>query len=322
MVMELLLLIAIIAVAASALYVAATVKSRIVQNIDLLINNAAESTRREINAPKGGLGQQIQAITEELPQDRELLLKHIQATSGGLTQQIQAITGELRQDSELVRHLDEQIDTRQSQLTRDLQELGHRVAQLQESVDRQSTRVAAIYRHTKRQEMQTESSSEIDSLILAMLEAEFHVESQGWGKPPRLYALTEKTSSIDGHHELRAEMRGAGPEALIPVEQEPLPDGNLIEVLAGTHWPEDVVGCVLVTELTDLPPQDGEGAYADPPGAEQWASTHPDGRPARLAVGVRRNGEHTCGLRIKGEDDVQIRAELAQDLVTALLRTF
>jgi uncharacterized protein YoxC len=312
MAMEILLVITLIAVAASVLYVAATLKLRIEKNATPLVDNAAETIRREITSSGGELGKQLQAITKELPQDREQLLKHINTTSAGLTQQLQAITGQAGQNRELLKHLEEQISTRQNQYAEDLHGLDHRVAQLHESVDRQSSQVTAMFSYTKRQEKKAESSSEIDPLVLAMLEAESLMESQGWGKPPRLYALTEKNTEI----------RDGGPPALIPAEQEPIPDDNLIAALAGTRWPEDVVGCVLVTELTDLPPWDREGAFADPLAAGQWASTHPDGRPARLAVGVSRNGEHACGLRIKGEDDIQIRTELAEGLVTVLLGTF
>ena len=172
-----------------------------------------------------------------------------------------------------------------------------------------------------RQELRSESSSQVESLVLAMLEAESHVDSKGWGEPPRLYALTKQTSSIDTSHELATEMRDARPAALIPVEREPLPHGNLIEVLASIHWQEDVVGCVLVAERAASPLRGEEGAFVDPT-AGQWACMDPDGRPARLAVGVCRNLEYTCGLRIKGDEGVQIRTELAEDLVTALLATF
>ena len=82
-----------------------------------------------------------------------------------------------------------------------------------------------------------------------------------------------------------------------------------------------MVGCVLVTELADLPART-DGAPVDHVAASQWASARPDGGPARLAVSVGRNGEHVCGFRVKGEHDVQTRADLADDIVTALRGTF
>lgn len=167
-----------------------------------------------------------------------------------------------------------------------------------------------------------EGSQEMDPLVFAMLEAESHMARKGWGLPPQLYALAGKASLIAADQELAAEVRAARADALVPVEQEPLPAGEPMEVLASIHWPEEVVGCVLVTELIVLPPRAEEQAPDDPVAAEQWASTHPDGRQARLAVGVSRNGEYTCGLRIKGEDSVQVGTDIADDIVTALLGTF
>jgi hypothetical protein len=167
-----------------------------------------------------------------------------------------------------------------------------------------------------------EGSYEMDPLTFAVLEAESHMARKGWGLPPQLYALATKASLAAVDQELVAEVQDARPGVLIPVEQEPLPEGDPIEVLASIHWPHEVVGCVLVSELIVLPTGAEEHAPSDPGAAEQWASSHPDGRQARLAVGVSRNGEYICGLRIKGENEVQVGAELADDIVTALLGTF
>jgi gas vesicle protein len=336
--MEILLIIAILAVGASGLYVAATFNTRAKRNFDPL-NDAAKDIAAKIEAARGQLGQQVQGIGGELQRNTELvryleaasrelgqqvqgiagelrrnteLVRHLEAASGELRWQVQAITEELRQDRERVKHSDEQIEARQNQHGRDLALLDHRVAELRESLAQQNIRISRIYRYVMRQETQAGSSAENNSLLLAMLETESYVDDKGWDGRPHLYALTEKTS----------EMSDSRPAALIPVEHERLPDGDLIEVLAGIHWPADVVGCVLVTELAALPPRSEEDAPVDALAGGQWTSTHPDGRSARLAVGVRRSGEHTCGLRIKGEDEVQVRPELAPDLVTALLGTF
>jgi hypothetical protein len=154
--------------------------------------------------------------------------------------------------------------------------------------------------------------------MLAMLEAESHADGKGWGIPPRLYALTQSPAPGSADRKHPAGMA----DALIPVTRE-LPDGDPVEALAGIHWPEDVAGCVLVAELTDLAAGGEQRAPIDPMAAGQWTSTCPDGRPARLAVGVRRNGEHVCGFRAKGDNDVQVRTDMAVDrIVTALLGTF
>lgn len=328
--MEILILIAIIAVGASALYVAATFNIRIEQKIKPLRVDVKTDIREQNEKTREELEQQIQAITDQLREvtNRELgqqiqALANVRAAaSEELRQQIQAITDEVRRDRELARHLDERIGTWHGQLSRDLLQLDRRAARLSESVIQQSIKITEIHRHVKSQETQAGSSPKMDSLLLAMLEVESYMDHKGWGKPPHLYALTEKASPIAEDYELSAEIRDARPDALIPVEQEPLLDGDLIEVLANVHWPEDVVGCVLVTELTALPPRGEKDPPIDPGAAGLWASTRPDGRPARLAVGVRRNGAYTCGFRIKGEEDVQVGTERVDDLVAALLSTF
>jgi hypothetical protein len=251
--MEILLLITVIAVAASALFVAFTFNSRSAQNVAPFADRFAG----QIEITRGELKEEIKEIAGQL--------KRIEEAGKGLGQQVEAVTAEVQ--------------------------------------------LAKMHSSAGRREKQAESPPDIDSLVLAMLEAESLAEVQGWGKPPQLYALT-------------TEPQNGRSAALIAVAREPLPDGSLIEGLASIHWPEDVAGCVLVTELSELPFRGAETAFADPGAAEQWTSTHPDGRPARLAVGVRRDGEYTYGLRIKGEDDVQVRADLAEDLVTALRGTF
>lgn len=319
--MDILLLITLITVASSALFVAFTLNRRTEQKFtpiaDRAAMNAAKDAGDKIEAVRTELKQQIKEIAGQLQNsidgqqhNNKELVKQVEAASQGLREQVQAITFEVRQDAGVVKHLGEQIGTQQNQLSQDLRQLDRRLAQLSESLARQSAPVAEFHCSIGRREKQTtEASPDVDSLTRAMLEAESHAETRGWGKPPQLYALTAETQ--DG--------RSA---ALTPVEREPLPDGNLIEGLASIHWPEDVAGCVLVTELSALPLRGEETAFVDPVASGQWASMHPDGRPARLAVGVRRNGEHTYGLRIKGEDDVQVRADLAEDLVSALQRTF
>lgn len=341
--MEILLLVAIMVVAASCLFVAATFNKRTKQNTTPLIDDAVKDIVERIDRPTENLRQQLQPITNELRKDRERTTRDRSEIQGRLDladsqississqflaaretferlgQQIDTRHGDLSTDLRQLDHrvaqlretferLGQQIDARQGDLSRDLRQLDHRVTQLHESVAQQSARVIAIHRYPQSQETQNGSPPETDSLVVAMLEAEAHTDRQGWGGPPHLYALTE--------------IRDARSDAMTLVEQEQLPDGDLVEALAAIHWPDDVVGCVLVAELTALPPRSEEDAPIIPVADDQWASTHPDGRPARLAVGVHKNGAHTCGLHIKGEDNVQVGTERADDLVTALLGTF
>jgi hypothetical protein len=362
--MDILLLIAIIAVVASGLFVAAaTFNARARENFTPLINDAVRPISESIEAASerhkqqvqlatdevarnteqvqaletaaGELRRQVQAIRGEVQRNAELV-GLLQAASGEFQRQVQAIAGELREDRELAGHRLEAVhgDIKQrfqavtaevrrhpdpaERLGQDLARLDHQVARLGEALAEQGARIAGVYRYVIRREMPAGSSAASDLLLLAMLEAESYVDGKGWGGRPRLYALTAQAPAAAAGDEPASGMSDARPGALVPVEQDRLPDGDLTAALAGVRWPADVVGCVLVTELAALPP----GRTGDAPAAAEWTSTHPDERPARLTVGVSRSGEHVCGLRVKGEDEMQVRNELAGNLVTALLGTF
>ena len=347
--MEILLLIAIVAVGASGLYVAATFNTRTRQNFTPLMNNTERNLGKEITAARGVLEQEMQAITgevrrnsdqtrrleaasgelrqqaqaqaDELRNGRELL-NRLEAATGELRQQMQVITDELRRNSELVKHFGEQTGGRQNQLGEDLMKLGHQVGAFGDALADQGNRISGMYRHVISQELSAGSSTEDNSLLLAMLEAESYVDDKGWGGRPHLFALTEKASRGAAGGQSATGISGARPAALVLVDRGRLPEGNLVTVLADIRWPEDVVGCVLVTELAALPRGSEEEAPIDPDAAGQWTSTHPDGRTARLAVGIRASGEHKSGLRIKGEDEMHIRTDVAPDVVAALQHTF
>jgi hypothetical protein len=148
------------------------------------------------------------------------------------------------------------------------------------------------------------------------------VARTGWGQPPRLFSLARKASFTDADPQLEAKLEDAGPDALIPRLQPDLPAKDPFEAIARIHWPDEVVGCVLVTEFVALPPEAEKDAPEDPAAVEQWARQNSRGKTARLAVGVTRSGGYICGLRLEGADDVQIGRDLADDLVAALLGTF
>jgi len=318
--MEILILIAVIVTGASGLYMAYTFKNHIEKDVAPLMQRIAEDARKQIEAAGKDLTQQIQAsagpleavASKDLVTNGELR-QQVWTMTDGLQREIRTITDELQRDREQADRRAESLSTRQDQIGKDLLQADHRIGQLSESLARQGTQLTAIYGYALSQGKQAGISQNTDQLMLAALEAESHVDGMGWGIPPHLYALTERTPPGSADH--------GSPGALVPVTYE-LPDGDLAEALAGIHWPEDVTGCVLVTELTDLPARGEEDLPVDPAAAGQWASAHPDGRPARLTVGVRKNGEHVCGFRVKGEHDVQVRTDIAGEIVAALFRTF
>jgi hypothetical protein len=318
--MEILLLIAVVAVGAAGLYVAYNFNRITRQNFSLAMTDAADSIYKEISASSEHLHHKTQEITEgidrlqaaqhkiseqiaanaEQLRDYKSLLDELRTASGDLQQQTRVAVTEARQKSERVERLSEQSGARYEQISDELEKLRRRAAELSESLTDQSGRISKIYRQIIPQQAPAGSSSEENSLCLAMLEAESYVDDQGWDGRLHLYALTD---------------------GLVLTERESLPDGDLVTALASVHWPRDVVGCVMITELASLSARGLDGSFSDP-AADGWTSPHPDGRVARLAIAVLRSGEHAGGLRIKGADTVQVRTDLAGELTAALLRTF
>jgi hypothetical protein len=340
--MDIFILIAIIVAGASGLYVALKFDTRTQKSITKYVHPLIESTAKSIsekidasseagkkddaalrNLIQGIPCQQQEAIDNGLGRQAEKIITELrEATGSELRQQVQKLVAELRQERELVQHLVDALGAHQDQLRKDLAQMDNRVAQLGDSLAWQGAQLTDICRHTSSQGNLAGISPEAIPLALAMLEAESHADRLGWGTSPQLYALTATISLVTADHRPLAEMRYARPDRLILAAHQSLPRDGLIEALADIRWPGDVVGCVLIAEFTDLPARGEEAAPLDPDAGAQWANPHPDGRPARLAAGVRRSGEHLCAFRSKGDNDFQIRNEMAGDIVTALLGTF
>src|SRR5436190_18112461 len=116
----------------------------------------------------------------------------------------------------------------------------------------------------------------MDSLASAVIDVERYAATKGWGRSPQLYALTRKRAIRFPGPETAAILRDKPDDALIPMEQDPLPPGEPEEVLASIQWPEQVEGCVLVTELLILPPGTEKEAPSEATAAETWAASRPD----------------------------------------------
>lgn len=166
------------------------------------------------------------------------------------------------------------------------------------------------------------TSPDITELTAVVLEVERHVADQGWEQASQVYALADTGELLAREPSLASHIGGAPPGSLTPVEQEPLPRGRLDEVLAGIGWPPEVLGCVLVTELVVLPPSAEQEAPYDDREIEIWAASHPERQDVRLAVGVTRDGLHASCLRVRGEDELVVDPDLADNLVDGLLATF
>lgn len=286
--MEIVLLVAILAVAGSALYVAFTFKNHVTRNLELVKRADLDAHIRKAVSDSSG-----------------------QATVAGEAMQ--------RQLQAAAKDQADQVSALRAELSGKLEKLDRHVGKLGTSLAWQRELIAGIGNHVAGQEV---DPREVDALESALLEAETYVAREGWGQPPRLFSLVRKSSLVDADRKLAVRLDDVEPDALVPVLQDDLPAGDPFDVLAAISWPEDVPGCVLVTEIVELPPGDGEDAPGDPAAAAQLEGVRPDGKAARLAVGVTRTGGHLCGLRLEGDDDVEVGADLADDLVTALLATF
>jgi hypothetical protein len=170
----------------------------------------------------------------------------------------------------------------------------------------------------------------------------------GWDQPPQLFALVATAELLARQPELGDQVDATC--ALTPVAQEPLPEADLAELLAGIVWPATVSGCAVVQEIVVLPPEaeaelgidgmdvmdgldnagggDGEPAgypELDVTRMRRIAAEHPHRREARLVAGVLRDGTAACVLRLRGDsdrpDEIVEHPELAPNLITALRDT-
>src|SRR5215831_997344 len=91
--------------------------------------------------------------------------------------------------------------------------------------------------------------AQMNPLEFAVLEAESISACGGWGQPPHLYALARKEDVVAACQELDSKIPDEPAGSLIPIEQRPLPKDEPNEVLTNIYWPDQVAGCVLVTEL-------------------------------------------------------------------------
>lgn len=174
-------------------------------------------------------------------------------------------------------------------------------------------------------------------LTQAVIEVERHAAGSGWDQPPRLFALVDTAELLAREPQLAATLGSndqAGPlssgapgsiPTLTPIEQEDLGDEPLDELLARIVWPEEVIGCAVVVERLMLPPS-AEGEVADLDGAEaaERVAEHPDREEVRIAVGVLRDGDRECAIRLRSHDDdrsVMSGSELVPLLADALAAT-
>lgn len=171
----------------------------------------------------------------------------------------------------------------------------------------------------------------------ALAQCAGYAAAHGWGTPSTLFALVPTAVLAQQAPDL---VDPDDDSALSPVVQES--GGRDLESLLTTvSWPDAVVGCAVVTEITVLPPdaestldEAFEPLLADPDAADaaarDAAHAHPERREARLIAGVLRSGQRVALLSLRardGEDpsvehDLRTHPTLAPNVLDALASTF
>lgn len=165
------------------------------------------------------------------------------------------------------------------------------------------------------------------ALVRAAAEVEAFVAAAGWDQRPSLFALvdTGQLARDEPDTAARLGITELDEPALTPIEQEPLPEGELDTTLGQIAWPEAVTGCALSQEIVILPPS-ADAELGDDAESVAAAATHPERREARLVAAVLRDGSTAAVLRLRAatpgaEDDLLTGADLAPNLTAALLAT-
>ena len=129
--MEIVLIVAIVAVAATGLYVAVTFNKRARQTTAPLIDAAVSDISAKLTVTADDLRRQLRAIGDDLHQDREqrrLDGRKIQGRLDHADSQISSMANRFLAELDAIKRRGEQIGTRQDQFSGDLQQLAARLA--------------------------------------------------------------------------------------------------------------------------------------------------------------------------------------------------
>jgi hypothetical protein len=163
----------------------------------------------------------------------------------------------------------------------------------------------------------------LPELTEVVLELERYVAAGGWNQSHRLFALAHTAELLAYDPNLTHHLGEAANRALTPIEQENLPEGPLEQILGTIGWPDEVEGCVLVTELVVLPPSAEEDIPYEDHEIDVWATRHPERQDIRVAVAVTRSGKFTSCLRRRNDErEVVVDPDIADALFDGLFATF
>jgi uncharacterized protein YoxC len=134
--MEILLVVTTLAVGVAVLYVTATLRTRTRQNTAPLIDGAVKDISGQLQTTTGELKRQLQLMADDLQRDRadtRLEERKIQGRLDHADSRLSSLASQLMVELETIRRLGEHIGARQDQLSGDLQQLDHQVAQISEA---------------------------------------------------------------------------------------------------------------------------------------------------------------------------------------------
>jgi hypothetical protein len=163
--------------------------------------------------------------------------------------------------------------------------------------------------------------ADLDAVVT---EIERHLDAEGWGRPPRLYALVRTADLLASEPHLAATLGDADPDSLTPVEQDEI-GSDIADLLPRIEWPDEVAGCALAHEIVTIP---DDVAVQCPDGVDPaaWAAGHAAHRDLRAVAAVLRSGASAATLRVRGvggaPDEVVVDATVAPNMVAALHDTF
>ena len=151
----------------------------------------------------------------------------------------------------------------------------------------------------------------------AVKEIEAYVAADGWDGPVRVFSLVDAATAMSVNSALAAELP-ADATGLLSIEQEGLPSSDSIDELLGRlAWPDAVDGAAISLERVTIPDDAEE--------ARRFVAADPRREDIRMVVGVLRNGESWCTIRLRSHDsqaEAISGADLVPEMIEALLATF
>ena len=159
----------------------------------------------------------------------------------------------------------------------------------------------------------------------AVNEIEAYVAADGWDGPVRVFSLVDAETAMSVNSALAAELP-ADAAGLLSIEQEGLPSSDSIDELLGRlAWPDAVDGAAISLERVTLPPEAEAEIPDDTEEARRFVAADPRREDIRMVVGVLRNGESWCTIRLRSHDsqaEAISGADLVPEMIEALLATF